>query len=449
MSKRKTTEQYIKELQEVNSNILLLEEYCGRDTKIKHKCLICGNEWEVRPSNLLGGCKCPECQKAKGRYHVKKTHEEYVRELKSINPTLECVEEYKGTNTGILHKCSVCQNEWVAQPANILSGMGCPICAKLKNGMKRRKTFEKYILQLSQVNPYIVPTEEYLTSDTKIPHKCLLCGNIFMLDPAHALKGVGCSICNNAKRIHARYITQEDYIERCSISSPNTKILGKYSGARKSIFVECSICGFQWNPMAENILKGHGCPRCASVKTSERCKKTTEEYLIELTEKYPHIKIKEQYNGADVPILHYCSICGNEFLSRPANVLSYGCGKCSKPFLGEERIKKYLISKAIDYIQPYRFSDLKGKRNPLSYDFYLPQYNCLIEFQGAQHEYPIEYFGGQRKFEIQQKHDKQKREYAKIHKIKLVEIWYYNFDKIEEILDKELNIESVETVTET
>ena len=72
--------------------------------------------------------------------------------------------------------------------------------------------------------------------------------------------------------------------------------------------------------------------------------------------------------------------------------------------------------------------------------FYLPKYNMLIEYQGKQHECAVEFFGGEEKFKIQQEHDKRKREYAKLNNFILLEIWYYDFDNIEEILHKILMI---------
>lgn len=42
-------------------------------------------------------------------------------------------------------------------------------------------------------------------------------------------------------------------------------------------------------------------------------------------------------------------------------------------------------------------------------------------------------------FERQLEHDKRKRNYAKENNIRLLEIWYYDIDNIEEILIKELN----------
>ena len=67
-------------------------------------------------------------------------------------------------------------------------------------------------------------------------------------------------------------------------------------------------------------------------------------------------------------------------------------------------------------------------------------YNLLIEAQGQQHENPIEIFGGEKQFKIQQEHDKRKREYAEKNGYKLLEIWYYDYDRIEEILNRELEV---------
>ena len=71
----------------------------------------------------------------------------------------------------------------------------------------------------------------------------------------------------------------------------------------------------------------------------------------------------------------------------------------------------------------------------MSYDFYIPDYNLLIEFQGIQHEKPIEYFGGEQRLANQQEHDRRKRQYTKDNNIRLLEIWYYDIDNIQNILD--------------
>ena len=97
------------------------------------------------------------------------------------------------------------------------------------------------------------------------------------------------------------------------------------------------------------------------------------------------------------------------------------------------------MKKNIDFELHKTYADLKGVNDGLlSYDFYLPKYNLLIEAQGQQHEHPIDYFGGDEPFKIQQEHDRRKRNYAKEYNIELLEIWYYDIDNIEKILDKQL-----------
>ena len=67
-------------------------------------------------------------------------------------------------------------------------------------------------------------------------------------------------------------------------------------------------------------------------------------------------------------------------------------------------------------------------------------YNILIEAQGQQHITPIRQFGGEEQFQKQKEHDKRKRDYAEANGYKLLEIWYYDYDRIEEILNKELEV---------
>ena len=78
-----------------------------------------------------------------------------------------------------------------------------------------------------------------------------------------------------------------------------------------------------------------------------------------------------------------------------------------------------------------------GKGN-LSYDFYLPKYNLLIEYQGEFHDGSA---GKYSRINIkkQQEHDRRKKQYAKDNNIKLLEIWYWDYDNIEKILEKIIN----------
>lgn len=113
------------------------------------------------------------------------------------------------------------------------------------------------------------------------------------------------------------------------------------------------------------------------------------------------------------------------------------CPKCNES-KGEKRIRKWLKDRNIFYETQKTYNDLVGINNGLlSYDFYLPNYNLLIEYQGQFHDGNN---GCQKDKDLkrQQEHDRRKRQYAKDNNIKLLEIWYHDFNNIEEILERRL-----------
>jgi len=99
-----------------------------------------------------------------------------------------------------------------------------------------------------------------------------------------------------------------------------------------------------------------------------------------------------------------------------------GCPKC-KTSKGENEIIKYLDLHKIDYIHQKKFDGCKYKTQ-LPFDFYLPDYNMCIEYDGIQHSEMIEYFGGEKAFELRKKKDKIKTKYCREKGIVLERITY-------------------------
>lgn len=103
--------------------------------------------------------------------------------------------------------------------------------------------------------------------------------------------------------------------------------------------------------------------------------------------------------------------------------------------VGEIKIKKILTDKNINYISQYGFNDCKNKYK-LRYDFYLPKYNILIEYDGIQHFKPIKFFGGEKTFNETIINDNLKNLYAKKKNIPLLRISYKELNSITDILNK-------------
>ena len=101
----------------------------------------------------------------------------------------------------------------------------------------------------------------------------------------------------------------------------------------------------------------------------------------------------------------------------------------------EKEIEKYLIENDIKYESEKTFNDcLSPKNNKLPFDFYLQDYNLIIEFDGQHHFKPI-----WSNFETIKLHDKIKNEYCRNNKIELIRISYLEQNNLKQILQERIN----------
>lgn len=150
-----------------------------------------------------------------------------------------------------------------------------------------------------------------------------------------------------------------------------------------------------------------------------------------------YVLILGQYERWNKKIKCKCKKCAYEWFATPNKLMGgSGCPHC-KMSKGELLIENLLQKYSLKYEPQHKFIDCKNI-NSLLFDFYLPDFNTCIEFQGEQHYEPISLLGKtkeerKRKFEVIKKRDKIKRKYCKNHNIKLIEIPYYEQD-IEKII---------------
>lgn len=101
------------------------------------------------------------------------------------------------------------------------------------------------------------------------------------------------------------------------------------------------------------------------------------------------------------------------------------CGNIGES-VGERNVRRYLQSRNIKYVQEYHIEDKKYFDTFVRVDFFLPDSNTFIEFQGEQH-YGIEFKAithGRRKWQSQKKRDNHLRRYVADHNIRLIEVPY-------------------------
>jgi Zn finger protein HypA/HybF involved in hydrogenase expression len=309
---------------------------------------------------------------------------------------------------------------------------GCPKCTE---ELKGEKFIEKSIKKYGKKYDYHLVKYKGIRKKVKI--KCNKCGKILEITPDFHLNGGKCVKCYGYKSMR---FTQDEYLKRVKKKHGEYRYdysLTKYVNSRTKIIIKCNNCNtiFQQDP--KNHLDGCGCSVCAGNKQL-----TTEEYIKKARKKHSNIRYDYslvKYVNSEIKVKVKCNKCGHIFdVEAGSHLCGQGCPKCNES-KGELRVGKYLNENNIKYFSQYRFKDCRNKL-PLPFDFYLPEYNVCVEFDGEQHYTSDCYFGGKirNNFERIKLHDNIKNDYCRNNNIKLIRIKYT--ENVSKKLQKIFNI---------
>lgn len=310
----------------------------------------------------------------------------------------------------------------------------------------RKKTEEQFRKELALVHPNLIPNDTYINGKTKYHCICKIHNcDVYKTPQKMLLNNQGCNLCSVERNKCANRYTHETFCEKVKNINPNVNILSQYKNIKTEIDVECMECGHRWSPIAEWLLREtkYVCPRCAG-----NAIKTPEQFRAEVAISHPYLVLLSDYERSAKKVHVLCNKCGCDFWVTP-NKLQQGQNcTCMAESHGENKIRTFLDGHNIIYESQKTFDDLVGVSGyrKLSYDFYIPELNTLIEYQGLQHSKPYDFGAGlsdedkQSRFEKQKEHDQIKREYADKNGYSLVEIWHWDFKNIDSILSKVTNI---------
>ena len=142
LSKTKSNDVFVKQLYDINQDILPLQEYIRAKIPIWVMCKKCGHKWQSTPDCLLHSGKCPECLKQDLHDRQVKSNEQFIEELTRVNPMLRPLETYYNDRTKIRIQCLIHDYIWYTTPNKILHRhTGCPKCNMYNNEQKIAKFF--------------------------------------------------------------------------------------------------------------------------------------------------------------------------------------------------------------------------------------------------------------------------------------------------------------------
>jgi len=258
--------------------------------------------------------------------------------------------------------------------------------------MPERLTILEFIKRAKEVhgNKYSYERSLYVNTKENVEIICERHGSFFQL-PGHHLNGSNCPKCSRidgGSGKAKREMAAKTYIQR-AFQVHNGKYTyerANYIASNKTICVTCPVHG-DFFQNANNHVNGATCPKCRN-----ELRTITQEEFIKRSNlahynKYDYSKTIYKHNKLKIIII--CPRHG-EFEQRAnSHLKGEGCHKCVRS-KGEEKVAKFLNENNIEYKSHHRFetckNEVSGRR--LSFDFFLPNHNIAIEYDGEQHFKP-------------------------------------------------------------
>ena len=197
LNKKRTHDDFVKEINLLNPNIEILNEFKSTDSIVRCKCKNDGNEWTTHARNLLQGQNCKLCMnKIIGRSQMH-SDEWFKDKMLELHPDIEILTPYAGIKVNVECRCKIDGTLWKTTPDSLINGKhGCRKCFRIRTGNRCRKQESEFLDQLKYVNPNIMALENYVDDHTKIKCKCLIHDYIWNAMPNKIIhRMTGCPKC--------------------------------------------------------------------------------------------------------------------------------------------------------------------------------------------------------------------------------------------------------------
>lgn len=409
------------------------EKYENADSKIiiRHHAGDINHTFETSYRIFWNKKRCFKCgRNNRGKHRAQNRAKEFVKE---ISPDYTLLGEYTKATTLTLIRHNICGYEWKTTPNNLLTAIHngeyrCPFCNK-----KIIVTPEVFYKNMKENNNHEFKSVKFYDTKTPVDVICIKGHHSKMNYQGLMYHNSYCSICNYKHAGEYHRYTKEDIQSRLDnkFGKDEIKIVGDYinfNTPTKFMHISNDCNFYTWEALPSTVLgsiSGKGCPKCLG-----NIRKINTEDFKKLVYKLVgnEYLVLGKYNGAHTPIKiqHNIKKCHHIFSPTPHNFTKPNGTRCPvhKKSHGELWVRKYLITNNYRMEEEKKFPDLQDKY-PLRYDFYLNDYNILIEYDGEQHtELKLTGIWEQVDLETLHKHDLMKNEYAKKHNIPLIRIPY-------------------------
>lgn len=288
---------------------------------------------------------------------------------------------------------------------------------------------------------------DYKNSRTPITLRCKKHDIVFSRTPLNLLKGWGCPACNKEQgKTWANTVAKTYEPSRRSERWTTKRFIAESKAYHGEGFFDYSQCHYVNTHTPVTLIRiADGA--VINIRPDDHLRHDADygvqRYYQGTTDKEKiYFLVRQLEENIETPIYvpmqeiehsrkRFKCVCPlhGEFVTSLAKIRNGNC--CPECYgrgesVGERNIRRYLQSKNIKFMQEYRIENKKYFDNFIMVDFYLPDLNVMIEFQGEQH-YGIANKAithGSRKWQSQKKRDNHLRRYAADHNVRLIEVPY-------------------------
>lgn len=280
---------------------------------------------------------------------------------------------------------------------------------------------------------------DYNGLDKKITIVCNGCNRTLEVWPqSHFMHG--CKFCSQKGNKILQPSTLDVFIKKAKlVHGDKYNYFGPYINSKTKVKIKCNKCNNIFYQAPSSHIQGVGCRKCQYIKLKKDCSKTYQEFEREADSIHQGLYLYFQdYINQKTKVKILCTMCNNYFSQSPGDHLQgKGCSFCKKS-KGEIRIAQWLTTNGLKYQQQKTFENCVFDKK-VRFDFYVQDLNLCIEYDGKHHFEANPFFGGKKEFNILKIKDTIKNNFCQENNIRLLRIPYWDYENIEQILNKNIS----------
>jgi len=292
MARRKTSEETIKDFQNVHGNKYDYSKvnYKNNNTKI---IIICPEHGEFlqTPNGHKNGAGCPKCGINKIKKILKKSLENVITDFKEVHGDKYNYSkvQYINTMTKVEILCPE-HGSFFQSPNDHLRKIGCPKCAG-RNQFTQKEVIKKF--KEVHGDKYDYSKVRYKNLNSKINIICPEHGE-FLQAPKYHIKGSGCPKCNIQNRLLTQYEAINNFKKVHGNKYDYSKV--QYLHSMEKIEIICPKHGSFWQTPNTHSNMNCECPKCAQENSESKGERKVREFLEENNIKYSQeVKLFDNY----------------------------------------------------------------------------------------------------------------------------------------------------------